>query len=184
MSTRSVVHTPVTLPAAVQIRASISEVVVLPLVPVIAAVGTRAERPSNRTSRISALMSRPGSANQCGRNPGCPFHLTDHPTDLQPGPTDIRGQIHTRDIQSDDARSPGGERDVVGMGDLRYVLRSAARADVPGFAPADCLPIGRDRIRLQSLLGQKIAHLVVQMHNLEQAVLLRSQGSLLSRFRS
>jgi hypothetical protein len=70
MRNRAVVQTPVSLPAAVQIRASISVVVVLPLVPVIAAVGTRTGRSPTTMSKISAAMSRDGSASQCGRNPG------------------------------------------------------------------------------------------------------------------
>ncbi len=124
--------------------ASIRAVVVLPLVPVIAAIGIRLGVPGGNsmsitgppTSRAPSLARRHVHAEPRRR-----VDLADGAADFLVGLGDVGGEeVHAADIEADRLHRPHRHLDVVGMDQVGDVGGGAAGGEVAGGAEEDLAP--------------------------------------------
>ena len=126
-------------------------VVVLPLVPVIAAIGIRLGLPGGNSMSITGpatSRARPSLGATCMRKPGRGVDLADRAADVLVRLGDVgREEVDAADVEADRLDGAHGHLDVVGVHEVGHVGRGAAGREVAGRAEEDALAGGRHACR-------------------------------------
>ena len=156
----SVVVMPTFLPAVFMMWAIMREVVVLPLVPVTATIGTRDGLPGGKSMSIDGAPDVPrvplGGVG-VHAEAGSGVDLDDGATLLAHGAGDVGGdEVDAGHVEPDDHRRLTGDLDVIGVDIVGAVDRGAAGAHVAGQLELDEAALLRHIVQDQLLLGQHL----------------------------
>ena len=149
---------PTFLPAVFMMWAIMREVVVFPLVPVTATIGTRDGLPGGKSMSITARRRGAGVP----RWGGCTeartgIDLHDRPALLAHGAGDVSGdEVDAGHVEPDDHRRLAGDLDVVGVDVVGAVDGGAAGAHVAGQLELDEAALLRHVVQSKLLLRQHL----------------------------
>ena len=147
--------------------ASMRAVVVLPFVPVTAAMGMRAraarreEHVEHRTRHVAGLAARRCHVHA---EPGRGIHLADGAAHVLVALGNVRAQeVHAADVEADGADGADRHLDVVRVHDVGHVLGRATGRKVGRGPEVDDLARGGHGVPVESLLRKKALGLVVEV---------------------
>ena len=146
--------------------ASIRAVVVLPLVPVTAAIGIRLGVPGGNSMSITGPPTSRGpplARRHVHPEPGRRVDLADGAADLLVGLGDVGGEeVDAAHVEADRLYRANRHLDVVGMDQVGHVDGGAAGGEIAGRAEKDPLTVGRNRLPGVALVGEQGLRLVIE----------------------